>query len=77
MWDYGTTEPGGGNNSSKVGTWFKLQRGAGAGLGDLCFTLRLNIFCLVASCAFHIGPEIKRFQLLGDGKGWNLTFFNH
>lgn len=47
----------------------------GLGLGDLCFTLRLNIFYLVASCAFHIGPERKRFQLLGDGKGWYFTFF--
>lgn len=61
----------------RLGHGLNCRGGLGLGLRDLCFTLRLNIFYLVASCAFHIGPEIKRFQLLGDGKGWNLTFFNH
>lgn len=41
---------------------------------EICATLRLNNFYLVACCAFCIGPERKGFQLLGDGKVWYLTF---
>lgn len=41
---------------------------------EIFATLRLNNFYLVPCCAFHIGPEKKGFQLLGDERGWYLTF---